>query len=127
MTRKNETETALKTVDIFSGKTRLEEHEEAVRNALDLDLEESKGQERELISLDTLNARTAIYCSERFESELDGFRLKEAQSVPKPWWYLEKLGYGGSAYAGLIIPEENVAELAVMFTDAARVIKERQA
>lgn len=119
---------ASRTIDIFSGKTKEEECAEAQRIANDADLAEQKAKVREPITLESINKRTDIYCTARFDTTLDGFRLKRANNQGgEPWWYLEKLGYGGSAYCGVIIPESNIHELALMFSDASRSIKESNA
>jgi hypothetical protein len=108
-----------RTIDIFSGKTQLEEQDEQQRIAADTDLENTKAKEREPLTLDNLNAHLAEYATARFDN-LDGYKLTECKDGKA--WLLSRVGYGGGSYGGLYVPTENVVELAKVFVLAAKKI-----
>jgi hypothetical protein len=124
---------ASRTLDIFSGKTKQEEQDEALRVRTNADVRESE-KSKETIEEAADRWRAAAFVGQEWTCQHfgkpDHSGRKYRLSLKDGWLYLEwqdtaDKGKNAYHYGGLMLPEEAVVELANVIVQAAREYKSR--
>lgn len=102
-----------RTISLFSGRTRVEELQEAARIAAAEDIKED-GKQREPVTEESLERDLRVYVSGEVLSKHGAWRLCKGRN----YWYLERLRDSGTSYTGVVISDTDLPVLKDMFIEA---------